>query len=144
MDAEQYQKLALAVMAAIPMDLDSQIADGWIRDPLGLTVAMRQALAPGKQDQEWKPHLFEKLDRRIVDLPGLTGRARNSLLGENRDKEHRITYVGQLVQMRKVKLSCLWNFGNHSLKNVTQVLAELGLELDMDVQGWVPPEQRNL
>lgn len=144
MDAEQYQKLAIAILAAIPLDLDSEIADEWTRDPLGLTTALREALASKKQDHKWKPHLFEKLDKQITEL-NLTTRALGALLstGPSWQKNEAVIFVGQLVQLSKQKLLTRTNFGRVSLENVVQELGHLGLHLDMYVQGWIPPDQRN-
>ena len=35
------------------------------------------------------------------------------------------------------------NFGRKSLKEIKEILGEMGLSLGFEAEGWVPPAQRN-
>lgn len=50
-----------------------------------------------------------------------------------------IVYVGDLVQKTEAEMLRTPNFGRKSLKEVKEVLAQMGLGFGMDVPRW-PPE----
>jgi len=50
-----------------------------------------------------------------------------------------ITYIGELVQMTERNLFHTKILGRHCISDLREALAELGLSLNMDVQGWTPP-----
>jgi len=74
------------------------------------------------------PELQAKLAMPLTDLD-LSVRARNCLLSA------KINTVGQLVQMTEADLLKVRSFGKTSLREVKRKLAELGLELGMDLSG---------
>ncbi|MDA7984231.1 MAG: DNA-directed RNA polymerase subunit alpha [Alphaproteobacteria bacterium] len=80
-------------------------------------------------DLPFSPYLL----KRVVDLE-LSVRAMNCLRGEN------LTYIGDLVLQRESDLMRTPNFGRKSLDEIKQVLGNLGLSLEMDVEGWPPSD----
>lgn len=50
-----------------------------------------------------------------------------------------VRHIGQLVQMTEVDLLRTKNFGRKSLKEVREVLSEMGLELGTKLEDWTPP-----
>jgi hypothetical protein len=67
------------------------------------------------------------------ELLNLSARARNCL--RNAD----IVYLGHLVQMTEGELLRTPNFARKSLNEIKEGLAQIGLNLGMEVPGW-PPE----
>lgn len=72
------------------------------------------------------------LSRHVDDLE-LTVRAANCLKAEN------IDYIGDLVQRTEADLLKTPNLGRKSLTEIKSVLAEHGLALGMQLDGWVIP-----
>lgn len=141
MDAEQYQRLALAILSAIPLDLDNGIADRLSRDPVGIQAIMRQVLDL-ESKRDWKTELFKKLDMKITVL-NLRVPAMHSLNSECFMLYRAIEYLGELVQIPSDKLLKRKNFGQKTVADTIKELEHFGLSLGMDVMGWVPPDQRN-
>ena len=54
-----------------------------------------------------------------------------------------IQYIGELVQKTEADLLKTKNFGRKSLKEIKEILAEMGLQLGMKLEGWIPPPMRN-
>jgi len=48
-------------------------------------------------------------------------------------------YVGDLIQLTEAQALKVKNLGRHTLRELREALAQLGLHLDMDVTGWVRP-----
>jgi hypothetical protein len=68
----------------------------------------------------------------IVDELELSVRAANCLKNDN------IVYVGDLVQKTEAEMLRTPNFGWKALKEIKEVLAQMGLHLGMEVPGWPP------
>ena len=70
-----------------------------------------------------------------------------SVRTENCLENAEIVYVWQLIQKSEADLLKLKNFGRKSLKEIKGVLAELGLELGMTIEGWpedgAPPDEQD-
>lgn len=75
------------------------------------------------------------LDKDVDDLE-LSVRSANCL------KNAKIQYIGQLVQKSDAEMLKTKNFGRKSLNEIRALLAEHNLNLGMNVEGWVPPDQR--
>ena len=73
---------------------------------------------------------------RPVDELELSVRSANCL--QNAD----IKYIGELVQRSEAEMLKTKNFGRKSLKEIKEILAEMGLSLGMKLDGWVPPTMR--
>ena len=54
-----------------------------------------------------------------------------------------IRYIGELVQRTEAEMLKTKNFGRKSLKEIKEILAEMGLQLGMKLEGWVSPANRN-
>jgi DNA-directed RNA polymerase subunit alpha len=71
---------------------------------------------------------------RSVDELDLSVRAENCLQAAN------IRYIGDLVQKSEAEMLKTKNFGRKSLKEIKELLAEMGLSLGMKLDGWPPKE----
>jgi DNA-directed RNA polymerase subunit alpha len=71
---------------------------------------------------------------RSVDELDLSVRAENCLQAAN------IKYIGDLVQKTEAEMLKTKNFGRKSLKEIKELLAEMGLSLGMKLENWPPKE----
>jgi DNA-directed RNA polymerase subunit alpha len=71
---------------------------------------------------------------RSVDELDLSVRAENCLQAAN------IKYIGDLVQKSEGEMLKTKNFGRKSLKEIKELLAEMGLTLGMKLDSWPPKE----
>ncbi|MFC1611375.1 DNA-directed RNA polymerase subunit alpha C-terminal domain-containing protein, partial [Myxococcota bacterium] len=71
---------------------------------------------------------------RSVDELDLSVRAENCLQAAN------IKYIGDLVQKSEAEMLKTKNFGRKSLKEIKELLAEMGLTLGMKLDNWPPTE----
>ncbi len=71
---------------------------------------------------------------RSVDELDLSVRAENCLQAAN------IKYIGDLVQKSEAEMLKTKNFGRKSLKEIKELLAEMGLSLGMKLDNWPPKE----
>ena len=49
-----------------------------------------------------------------------------------------IKYIGELVQKTEAEMLKTKNFGRKSLKEIKEILAEMGLSLGMKLDNWPP------
>ncbi len=84
--------------------------------------------APAIPDLAFNPALLKKVDELELSV-----RSANCLKNDN------IVYIGDLIQKSEGEMLRTPNFGRKSLNEIKEVLAQMGLHLGMDVQGW-PPE----
>jgi DNA-directed RNA polymerase subunit alpha len=75
------------------------------------------------------------LDKNVEDLE-LSVRSANCL--KNAD----IQYIGQLVQKTDAEMLKTKNFGRKSLNEIKALLAQHNLSLNMNLEGWIPPHER--
>ena len=75
------------------------------------------------------------LDKNVEDLE-LSVRSANCL--KNAD----IQYIGQLVQKTDAEMLKTKNFGRKSLNEIKALLSQHNLTLNMNLEGWIPPDQR--
>ncbi|MCF6237976.1 MAG: DNA-directed RNA polymerase subunit alpha [Candidatus Marinimicrobia bacterium] len=75
------------------------------------------------------------LDKDVDDLE-LSVRSANCL------KNAKIQFIGQLVQKTDAEMLKTKNFGRKSLNEIRALLSEHSLNLGMDIEGWVSPDQR--
>jgi DNA-directed RNA polymerase subunit alpha len=71
---------------------------------------------------------------RSVDELDLSVRAENCLQAAN------IKYIGDLVQRSEAEMLKTKNFGRKSLKEIKELLGEMGLSLGMRLENWPPKE----
>src|ERR1700741_158557 len=62
-----------------------------------------------------------------------------SIRSANLLKNHNVVYIGDLIHMTEAEFLRVPNSGRKSLNEVKAMLAEIGLHLGMEAQGW-PPE----
>ncbi len=79
--------------------------------------------------------LNENLDKSVDELE-LSVRSANCLQNAN------IRHIGELVQKTEAEMLKTKNFGRKSLKEIKEILSEMGLQLGMKLDGWLPPAQR--
>ncbi len=77
--------------------------------------------------------VFNKNLLRKVDELELSVRSANCLKNDN------IIYIGDLVQKTEQEMLRTPNFGRKSLNEIKEVLAQMGLQLGMEIPDW-PPE----
>jgi DNA-directed RNA polymerase subunit alpha len=82
--------------------------------------------APKNEEQE---KLNENLWRTVDELE-LSVRSANCLQNAN------IKYIGELVQKTEAEMLKTKNFGRKSLKEIKEILAEMGLSLGMKLDNW--------
>ena len=78
---------------------------------------------------EEQAKLNENLFRSVDELE-LSVRSANCLQNAN------IRYIGELVQQTEAEMLKTKNFGRKSLKEIKEILAEMGLSLGMKLEGW--------
>jgi DNA-directed RNA polymerase subunit alpha len=83
--------------------------------------------APGNEEEPLNENLF-----RSVDELELSVRSANCLQNAN------ITLIGELVQKTEQDMLKTKNFGRKSLKEIKDILGEMGLGLGMHVEGFDP------
>jgi DNA-directed RNA polymerase subunit alpha len=85
------------------------------------------ALEPVKTEEKLNENLF-----RSVDELELSVRSANCLQNAN------IKTIGDLVQKTEAEMLKTKNFGRKSLKEIKEILAEMGLSLGMKLENWPP------
>ena len=75
--------------------------------------------------------LNENLDKSVEELE-LSVRSYNCLKNAN------IKTIGDLVQKTEAEMLKTKNFGRKSLKEIKEILAEMGLSLGMKLENWPP------
>ncbi|MFL5424363.1 MAG: DNA-directed RNA polymerase subunit alpha C-terminal domain-containing protein, partial [Myxococcales bacterium] len=83
---------------------------------------------PVSEEQE---KLNENLDKSVDELE-LSVRSANCLQNAN------IKTIGDLVQKSEADMLKTKNFGRKSLKEIKEILAEMGLSLGMKLENWPP------
>ena len=68
----------------------------------------------------------------LIDSLELSVRSANCLQNAN------LRLVGELVRKSEAEMMKTKNFGRKSLKEIKDVLAEMGLSLGMHLEGWDP------
>jgi DNA-directed RNA polymerase subunit alpha len=87
----------------------------------------REPKTPGSAED--KPPLNENLFRTVDELE-LSVRSANCLKTAN------IKYIGELVQKTEAEMLKTKNFGRKSLNEIKEILAEMGLELGLTLDGF--------
>jgi DNA-directed RNA polymerase subunit alpha len=85
--------------------------------------------APELRVSEEQAKLHENLWKSVDDLE-LSVRSANCLQNAN------IRYIGELVQKTEAEMLKTKNFGRKSLKEIKEILSEMGLSLGMKIDGW--------
>jgi DNA-directed RNA polymerase subunit alpha len=108
-----------------------------MKDQLTIFINFEETFEPADEPvSEEQEKLNENLDKSVDELE-LSVRSANCLQNAN------IRYIGELVQRSEAEMLKTKNFGRKSLKEIKEILAEMGLQLGMKLEGWVSPANRN-
>ena len=133
-----YDKLTLEVWtngSVTPEDAVAYAAK-ILKDQLTIFINFEETAEPVEESTSPEQEkLNENLDKSVDELE-LSVRSANCLQNAN------IRYIGELVQRSEAEMLKTKNFGRKSLKEIKEILAEMGLTLGMKLEGWVPPPQR--
>lgn len=129
-----FDKLTLEVWtngAVSPADAVAYAAK-IIKEQLSIFINFDETEEPAsvelpKEEQRWNENLF-----RSVDELELSVRSANCLQNAN------IKTIGDLVQKSEAEMLKTKNFGRKSLKEIKEILAEMGLSLGMKLDNWPP------
>jgi DNA-directed RNA polymerase subunit alpha len=101
-----------------------------LKDQLTIFINFEeQAEAPPSQVSEEQEKLNENLWRSVDELE-LSVRSANCLQNAG------IKLIGELVQKSEAEMLKTKNFGRKSLKEIKEILAEMGLSLGMKLENW--------
>lgn len=104
-----------------------------LKEQLQIFLTFDESIEPDEEQEETKiPQLNENLFRSVDDLE-LSVRSANCLKNAN------IRYIGELVAKSEAEMLKTKNFGRKSLNEIKEILAEMGLNLGMKIDGWPPP-----
>jgi DNA-directed RNA polymerase subunit alpha len=129
-----YDKLTLEVWtdgSVAPADAVA-FAAKIVKEQLSIFINFDEAEEPV---EEVKPVEEQKLNEnlfRSVDELELSVRSANCLQNAN------IKTIGDLVQKTEAEMLKTKNFGRKSLKEIKEILAEMGLSLGMKLESWPP------
>jgi len=129
-----YDKLTLEVWtdgSVAPNDAVAYAAK-IVKEQLSIFINFDEAEEPA---EEVKPIEEQKLNEnlfRSVDELELSVRSANCLQNAN------IKTIGDLVQKTEAEMLKTKNFGRKSLKEIKEILAEMGLALGMKLENWPP------
>ena len=127
-----YDKLTLEVWTngAVRPDDAVAFAAKILKEQLSIFINFEEqpepVEAPVNEEQE---KLNENLWRTVDELE-LSVRSANCLQNAN------IKYIGELVQKSEAEMLKTKNFGRKSLKEIKEILAEMGLSLGMKLDNW--------
>ena len=88
----------------------------------------REEITAAIPELAFNPALLKKVDELELSV-----RSANCLKNDN------IVYIGDLIQKSEAEMLRTPNFGRKSLNEIKEVLAQMGLHLGMEINGW-PPE----
>ncbi|MBP9858776.1 MAG: DNA-directed RNA polymerase subunit alpha [Kofleriaceae bacterium] len=130
-----YDKLTLEVWTngAVRPDDAVAFAAKILKEQLNLFINFEEMAEPTEpmRDEE-QEKLNENLWRTVDELE-LSVRSANCLQNAN------IKYIGELVQKSESEMLKTKNFGRKSLKEIKEILAEMGLSLGMKLDNWPGP-----
>jgi DNA-directed RNA polymerase subunit alpha len=109
------------------------IAARILQDQLQIFIHFEEPTAATRDEHIESVLPFNRNLLRKVDELELSVRSANCLKNDN------IVYIGDLVQKSESEMLRTPNFGRKSLNEIKEVLAQMGLNLGMEVTNW-PPE----
>ncbi len=132
-----YDKLTLEVWTDGSVSPESAVAFAAkiLKDQLTLFINFEEEPERVEEKPEEQPAILnENLYRGVNELE-LSVRAANCLRNAN------IRWIGELVQKSEQEMLKTKNFGRKSLNEIKEILQEMGLQLGMKLDNFVPPEQ---
>jgi DNA-directed RNA polymerase subunit alpha len=132
-----YDKLTLQVWTDGSVRPDDAVAYAAkiLKEQLSIFInheEIEETQAPTQSEQD---KLNDILWRSVDELE-LSVRSANCLQNAN------IHYIGDLVQRTEAEMLKTKNFGRKSLKEIKEILAQMGLSLGMKIEGWQGPPPR--
>jgi len=132
-----YDKLTLEVWTDGSVTPENAVAYAAkiLKEQLTLFINFEEEPEKVEEKPEEQPaFLNENLYRGVNELE-LSVRAANCLRNAN------IRYIGELVQKSEQEMLKTKNFGRKSLNEIKEILQEMGLQLGMKLDTFVPPDQ---
>lgn len=130
-----FDKLTLEVWtdgSVIPEDAVA-FASKIIKEQISIFINFDETAEPEETVGDEEPEFNENLLRPVDELE-LSVRSFNCLQNAG------IKYIGDLVQKSEGQMLKTKNFGRKSLKEIKELLAEMGLQLGMTLDNWPPRE----
>jgi len=131
-----YDKLTFEVWtsgAVLPEDAVA-LAAKILKDQVQIFINFDEDVEPEEIEEASDEPVNENLYRTVDELE-LSVRSANCLQNAN------IRFIGELVQRSEAEMLKTKNFGRKSLKEIKEILAEMGLQLGMKLDGF-DPEKR--
>lgn len=128
-----YDRLTLEVWtsgAVLPEDAVA-LASKILKDQIQIFINFDEEVEPEETHEEKVEPLNENLYRTVDELE-LSVRSANCLQNAN------IRYIGELVQKTEAEMLKTKNFGRKSLKEIKEILTEMGLSLGMKLDSFDP------
>ena len=131
-----YDKLVLEVWTdkSIAPDDSVALAAKILKEQLAVFINFEEDEELDLPEEKPAEEQFNENLLRSVDELDLSVRAENCLQAAN------IKYIGDLVQKSEGEMLKTKNFGRKSLKEIKELLAEMGLTLGMKLESWPPKE----
>lgn len=131
-----YDRLALEVWTDGSVSPEDAVAFAAkiIKDQLSIFINFEEDQEPEIIVPEEPQEKFNENLLRTVDELELSVRSANCLANAN------IKYIGDLVQKTESEMLKTKNFGRKSLKEIKEILAEMGLSLGMKLDAWPPKD----
>lgn len=129
-----YDALALEVWTdgSLKPEEAVALASKIMKEQLQIFMTFDEAMEPAEEKKDSSsPKLNDNLFRSVDDLE-LSVRSANCLKNAN------IRYIGELVVRSEAEMLKTKNFGRKSLNEIKEILAEMGLNLGMKIDGWPP------
>ncbi|MFT7581868.1 MAG: DNA-directed RNA polymerase subunit alpha [Myxococcota bacterium] len=128
-----YDKLSLEVWtsgAVLPEDAVA-LASKILKDQVQIFINFDEDVEPEEVEEQEAEPVNENLYRTVDELE-LSVRSANCLQNAN------IRFIGELVQRTEAEMLKTKNFGRKSLKEIKEILAEMGLTLGMKLESFDP------
>lgn len=134
--ATDYDKLTLEVWTDGSVRPEDAVAFAAkiIKEQISVFINFDEGAEPAPRQEIEHSEVFNENLLRTVEELELSVRASNCLHNAN------ITYIGELVQRTEQEMLRTKNFGRKSLKEIKEILAEMGLSLGMKLDNWPPKE----
>lgn len=131
-----YDRLSLEVWSdgsVLPEDAVAYAAK-IVKDQVSVFINFDEGTEPEVHHRADEPESFNENLLRTVEELELSVRSANCLQNAN------ITYIGELVQKTEAEMLKTKNFGRKSLKEIRELLADMGLSLGMKLDNWPPKD----
>ena len=133
-DEERAAHLEAVAVATVHEGASWALAAKILKEQLNVFITFEEESEPVEQEREEEPlneHLF-----RGVDELELSVRSANCLQNAN------IHIIGELVQKTEAEMLKTKNFGRKSLKEIREILSEMGLSFGMRIDNWPQMPER--